>query len=80
MKNLLVSIAYFVGYLLGFAVTSFIFGLIVLPLWNWLMPMLFHLPSINYGEAVGLYVLSSLLFGFFNNTFADNDKSNTKYL
>ena len=31
-------------------------------LWNWLMPFLFHLPTINYIEAVGLFLLAQTLF------------------
>jgi hypothetical protein len=47
------------------AVLAFIalFGLIVMLLWNSLVPALFHGPSIQYGQAVGLLVLSRILFG-----------------
>jgi hypothetical protein len=39
-------------------------GLIVMWLWNWLMPALFSgLHTINFCEALGLLVLSKLLFG-----------------
>jgi len=34
-------------------------------LWNWLMPELFHLPSIGIAQTVGLLVLSRILFGGF---------------
>jgi hypothetical protein len=40
-----------------------VFGEAVLHLWNWLMPTLFHLPAIGFWQAVGLLVLSWLLFG-----------------
>ena len=40
-------------------------GLIVVVLWNALMPEIFGLPSIGYWQAVGLLVLSRLLFGGF---------------
>jgi Ca2+/H+ antiporter, TMEM165/GDT1 family len=39
------------------------FGQAVLHLWNWLMPVLFHLPLITFWQAVGLLGLSWLLFG-----------------
>jgi hypothetical protein len=41
-----------------------IFALATMLLWNWLLPGLFGVPSINYLEAIGLMVLSRLLFGF----------------
>jgi hypothetical protein len=42
----------------------FVFSEIVLHLWNWLMPMLFHLPALtSFWQALGLMVLSWILFG-----------------
>lgn len=38
-------------------------GLFVYFLWNWLIPDLFHLPVIDYLQAVGLVVLCKVLFG-----------------
>jgi hypothetical protein len=40
-----------------------VFGFAVMFLWNWLMPVLFGLKLITYWQAVGLIVLSKLLFG-----------------
>jgi hypothetical protein len=34
-------------------------------LWNWLMPVVFGLPSITFWQAIGLLVLSKILFGGF---------------
>ena len=34
----------------------------VLLLWNWLMPVIFTLPTIGYWQSVGLMLLVSLLF------------------
>ena len=31
-------------------------------LWNWIIPMLFNLPRINFWEAFGINLLCSLLF------------------
>jgi membrane protein required for beta-lactamase induction len=31
-------------------------------LWNWLMPLIFGLPQITFWQAVGLNMLSSILF------------------
>ena len=33
-------------------------------LWNWLMPFLFKLPAITFLQALGLILLSKILFGF----------------
>lgn len=45
----------------GFAVFSFV----IMRLWNWLMPALFGWPAISFWQAVGIFVLSKLLFGGF---------------
>ena len=42
-----------------------VFGLVVMRLWNWLMPALFGWHSINFWQAVGILVLSKILFGGF---------------
>ena len=42
------------------AVTAF--GLVVMLLWNWLVPVLFNGPIIGFWQALGLLVLSKLLF------------------
>jgi len=41
----------------------FLLGQIVLHLWNWLMPVLFHLPMITFWQGLGLLVLSWMFFG-----------------
>ncbi len=46
---------------------AFIFGTFIMLLWNWLMPMIFSLPEINYLQAVGILVLARLLFGGINH-------------
>ena len=40
-------------------------GLVVFLLWNWLMPVIFHLPAITFWQALGLLVLCRALFGGF---------------
>jgi hypothetical protein len=39
------------------------FGFVVMGLWNWLMPSLFGLKLIGYWQAMGLLLLSKILFG-----------------
>ena len=48
--------------LAGLAAFALVLGLAVMWLWNWLMPTLFGLPQLTYLQAVGLLVLSHLLF------------------
>jgi hypothetical protein len=42
-----------------------VFGLVVMSLWNWLMPALFGWRVISYWQALGLFLLSKILFGGF---------------
>lgn len=51
--------------LLIVAVVATAFGLVVMSLWNWLVPDLFHGPAITFWQALGLLVLSKLLLGGF---------------
>jgi hypothetical protein len=41
---------------------AIIMGLPLQLLWNWLMPRIFGLPTIGFWEAVGLNVMSGILF------------------
>ena len=43
----------------------FVFGFVVMTLWNWLLPPLFKLPQINFWQALGLFLLAKILFGGF---------------
>jgi hypothetical protein len=52
-----------VGGLALAALVAGLFGWIVQHLWNWLMPALFHLPTVTFWQAAGLVLLSRLLFG-----------------
>src|ERR1700730_3651803 len=47
---------------LAVAVLSFV----VMSLWNWLMPALFGLHQIGFWQALGLLILSKILFGGFS--------------
>ncbi len=37
-------------------------------LWNWLMPMIFHLPALTFWQTLGLVVLSRILTGGFGRS------------
>ena len=51
---------------IGFAILGmgllFLFGFVVMLLWNWLMPEIFGLKRLGYWQAWGLLALSSILF------------------
>lgn len=46
------------------AVAGFVlgFGWLVMKLWNWLMPVLFHITAVTFWQAVGIVVLAKILF------------------
>ena len=48
------------------AIAAVAFGFGVMYLWNWLMPVLFGLPVIEFWQAIGLVILGKLLFGGFH--------------
>jgi hypothetical protein len=52
-------------FLIFAAVAIAVFGFVVMSLWNWLMPSLFGWKLIGFWQAVGLVILSKILFGGF---------------
>jgi len=44
-------------------VTCAVFGVVVMLLWNALMPQIFTFPQISYLQSVGLLILARMLFG-----------------
>jgi hypothetical protein len=51
----------------SFAVLFFaLFGAVVMGLWNWLTPALFGWHTITFWQAIGLLLLSKILFGGFH--------------
>ena len=58
-----------VGKIIGFVILGiigiFVFGSIVMLLWNALMPVIFHLPLITFWQAFGLLILAKILFSGF---------------
>jgi len=55
----------FFKFLLFGVVMLAVFGFVVMGLWNWLAPAIFGLRTISYWQAVGLLILSKILFGGF---------------
>ena len=54
-----------VGFFLFGAVAIAAAGFLTMSLWNWLTPALFGLPPIHFGQAMGMLVLTRILFGGF---------------
>ena len=54
-----------IGIILLAIVGVFAFGSIVMLLWNALMPVIFHLPLITFWQALGLLLLTKILFSGF---------------
>lgn len=46
---------------------ALLFGLLVLAVWNWVIPAVFGGPQLNYWQAVGLLILAKLLLGGFHH-------------
>lgn len=52
---------------------ALLFGLAVQYLWNWLMPTIFSLPQISFWQAVGVIILSKILFSGFGGGHKDHE-------
>ncbi len=61
-RKLVKRVGFIIGGVVLAAALAFLFGFIVLFLWNWLMPEIFGLPTISYIQAWGLVLLSHILF------------------
>jgi hypothetical protein len=69
---------------IGFAILGLAFialmGLVTMLLWNWLMPDIFGLKTLNYWQAWGVMILSWILFGGFrsNNSSSSSNRTERK--
>ena len=41
-----------------------VLGMVVMYLWNWLVPTVFNGPQISFWQALGIFLLAKILFGF----------------
>jgi fatty acid desaturase len=62
MENLQEKIARSILLLGVIVAVGLILGLPIQLLWNWLMPTIFNLPTITFWQAMGLNIMSSILF------------------
>lgn len=44
---------------------ALVFGWLVMVLWNWIMPAIFHLGEITYWQGFGILLLAKIVFGAF---------------
>ncbi|MEJ7737920.1 MAG: hypothetical protein WKF97_10875 [Chitinophagaceae bacterium] len=56
-------------YMLIGVVAFCVFGVVVMSLWNALLPKLLNVPAINFIQATGLLLLSRILFGGFRHGY-----------
>ena len=64
-KRVFAIIGMAIGGVIIAAAMAFIFGFVVMWLWNWLMPAIFGLTTITFWQAWGLVVLTHILFKSF---------------
>ncbi|MBN1624368.1 MAG: hypothetical protein JXN10_05290 [Clostridia bacterium] len=57
---------------------AFLFGWVIMLLWNWLMPEIFGLGTINYWQGFGIFFLAKIIFGFGGEHTSDGNKSKKK--
>lgn len=61
MKNqIILGVLAFIGLI---AILAVLLALPLMLLWNWLMPEIFGLTTISFWQALGLNLLSGILFG-----------------
>ena len=56
VKGIAIALIFIVLFLLA--------NYVLMRLWNWLMPDLFGLTTVDYWQALGIFVLAKLIFGF----------------
>src|ERR1035441_7586899 len=61
------------------ALFVWIFGEVVMHLWNWLLPMLFGWRQITFWQALGILVLCRILFGGFGGHGHDRGRSRRRW-
>lgn len=60
--------------LAGMTVFGILFGIIIQLLWNATLTSLFDLPEIGFWQAVGVFILAKILFGFGGGSSPRNSK------
>jgi len=60
------------------AAAVLLFGFIVMNLWNAILPAVLHVSAISFWQAVGLLVLSKILFGGFRGGWGGGPRARWK--
>ncbi len=58
---------------------AILLGYVIMRLWNWLMPDIFGLTTINYWQAVGLFIMLKLLLGGCGGSSSSNNHNSSKH-
>lgn len=67
-----------IGGILLAGLLAFLFGWVVMLLWNWLMPSLFGIGTITYWQGFGIFFLAKILFGFGGGHSSDSSSKKKK--
>ena len=67
MSKFISVISVIAGFILLIVIISLLASIPTMLLWNWLMPDIFGLKTINFIQAFGINLLSSILFKSSNN-------------
>ena len=77
-KNPLKIVGMVIGGIILAGLLAFLFGWVIMLLWNWLMPEIFGLGTITYWQGFGIFFLAKILFGFGGDHSSDSNKSKKK--
>jgi hypothetical protein len=61
--------SHFVKLIVWLMVCAVIIGIVVMLLWNWLLPAIFGIKTITFLQAMGIVLLARLLFGSWGGGF-----------
>ena len=78
MKNNYLNHKRFPRFLIFIILLAAVLSLILMLLWNSLMPVIFKLPSLSYWQALGLLILSKILFAVPHGRSHDHFSSERK--
>ena len=77
-RNIPQKIATVFGFVILGVGLLFLFGYIVMLLWNWLMPEIFGLKTLTYWQSWGILALSCILFGRIGGSGSKSSSSDRK--
>ncbi len=66
-------------FIILFFAAAFVFGFFVMELWNWLIPTLFGGPVVTFWQAIGILILSKILFGGLGGHGSGKDSKRSKH-